>query len=194
MSRNNVVCLDELKMELQASKPAVISDISAGFSKRFNFFIDISEVDVPTAGDGRYGYFEGLGKWSKPSVYGWLAKNKPPKETTLFQIVEFFLKHIDGGDYISPKRVVSWLRYGDEVVPCPFMQDAIPEQHKLIPLAVKIIADVAKKMGVSAREYDLKKVIDLSIVALADFDVRDLESVEDVHRLIIKEYIRSSLA
>jgi hypothetical protein len=190
--RDKVVKLDELKREFQASPSVEIAEIHAGFSRRLNFFIDISDIDTPSINDGRVTFVAEMLNVSRPAVTDWLTKNKPPKETTLFEVVSYFLKHIDGGEDILPARVVSWLRYGEEVSPCPFQVDYEDPAHKeLMPLAARIIATEAKSMGLGATSYDLGKVLPLAVSTLADFELRDLDEVQDVHRQIIRQHIRN---
>ena len=98
--RDKVVKLDELKREFQASPSVEIAEIHAGFSRRLNFFIDISDIDTPSINDGRVTFVAEMLNVSRPAVTDWLTKNKPPKETTLFEVVSYFLKHIDGGEDI----------------------------------------------------------------------------------------------
>lgn len=190
--RDKVVKLDELKREFQASPSVEIAEIHAGFSRRLNFFIDISDIDTPSINDGRVTFVAEMLNVSRPAVTDWLTKNKPPKETTLFEVVSYYLKHIDGGEDILPARVVSWLRYGEEVSPCPFQVDYEDPAHKeLMPLAARIIATEAKSMGLGATSYDLGKVLPLTVSTLADFELRDLDEVQDVHRQIIRQHIRN---
>jgi transcriptional regulator with XRE-family HTH domain len=155
---NNVVRLDELKREFQATSKVEIAEIYTGFSRRFNDFIDISDIDLPTINNGRIGFIAELLNVSRPAVSDWLTKNKPPKKTTLFEVVGYFLKHIEDGNDILLARVVAWLRYGEEVSPCPFkgLYDA-SDNKELMPLAASLIANEAKSMGFGATSYDLEK-------------------------------------
>ncbi len=187
-----VVRLDALKREFQASPTVEITEIHAGFSRRLNFFIDVSDIDAPSMNDGRVSFVAELLDVSRPAVTDWLSKNKPPKETTIFEVVRYFLKHIESGEDILPARVVSWLRYGDEVSPCPFKVEHEEIAHQeLMPLAASIIANEAKTLGLGASSYDLAKVLALTVQTLADFELRDLDSVKEVHRLIIQQHIRT---
>jgi hypothetical protein len=189
---DKVVKLDELKREFLASSSVEISEIHAGFSRRLNFFIDISGIDTPLINDGRVTFVAEMLDVSRPAVTDWLTKNKPPKETTLFEVVSYILKHIEGGDDILPARVVSWLRYGEEVSPCPFRVGYEDPEHKeLMPMAARIIATEAKTMGLGATSYELEKVLPLTVSTLADFELRELDEVKEVHRQIIRQHIRN---
>jgi hypothetical protein len=191
--KNKVVRLDALKKEFQSSPAVEITKIHAGFSRRLNFFIDASDIDAPSLNDGRIGYIAELLDVSRPAVTDWISKNKPPKETMLFDLVRYFLKHIDSGEDILPARVVSWLRYGDEVSSCPF--DSELEEGKnqeLMPLAASIIAYEAKNLGLGASSYDLEKVLSLTVATLVDFELQTAEEIKDVHRLIIQQHIKSN--
>jgi len=192
--KNKVVYLGASNRETKSSATAEISEIYAGFSRRLNLFIDASDIDAPSMNDGRVSFIADLLNVSRPAVTDWLSKNKPPKETTIFEIVYFFLKHMDAGEDILPARVASWLRYGDEVSPCPFRveQDEIVYQE-LIPLAASIIANEAKTLGLGAASYDLEKVLKLTVQTLADFELRESNRIKEVHRLIIQQHIKSHI-
>jgi hypothetical protein len=188
---NNVVRLDELKREFQATSKVEIAEIYTGFSRRFNDFIDISDIDLPTINNGRIGFVAEMLNASRPAVSDWLTKNKPPKETTLFEVVCYFLKHIEDGNDVLPARVVAWLRYGKEVSPCPFTGLCdVTDNKELMPLAASLIANEAKSMGLGATSYDLEKVLPLTVTTLADFEIAEIEQVKDVHRLIIQQLIQ----
>jgi hypothetical protein len=191
---NNVVRLDELRREFQATSKVEIAKIYTGFSRRFNYFIDFSDIDLPTLKDGRISFVAEILNVSRPAVSDWLTKNKPPKETTLFEVVCYFLKHIEGGNDVLPARVVAWLRYGEEVSPCPFRDLCESTDNKeLMPLAASLIANEAKSLGFGAASYDLEKVLPLTVATLADFELSEIEQVKDVHRLIIQQLIQKHL-
>jgi hypothetical protein len=190
---SKVVQLDELRREFQASPDVEIAEVYAGFSLRLNQFIDISDISIPTLKEGRIAFVAHLLDVSRPAVTDWLVKNKPPKEITLFEVVNYFLKHINHSEDILPARVVSWLRYGEEVSPCPFKSMFGDSEHKeLLPLAASIVANEAKLMGFSATSYDLEKVLPLAVTTLADFELMELTQVQEVHRQIIRQHIRDN--
>ncbi|MFA0809493.1 hypothetical protein [Microbulbifer epialgicus] len=192
MSVSDKVVVLELKREFQASPGVEIAEIHAGFSRRLNYLIEISDIDAPSMNDGRITFIAEILDVSRPAVTDWLSKNKPPKETNLFEVVGYFLKHIEGGDDILPARVVSWLRYGEEVSPCPFQVEYEDQTHKeLMPLAASIIVSEAKSMGLGATSYDLGKVLPKTVSTLADFELRTIEDVQDVHRQIIQQHIQN---
>jgi predicted DNA-binding protein YlxM (UPF0122 family) len=189
---SKVIRLNELRQEFQSSPGIEINEIYAGFSHRLNSFIDFSDIDTPSLNDGRVTFIAEMLEVSRPAVTDWFTKNKPPKETTLFELANYFLKHIEGGDDILPARVVSWLRYGDEVSPCPFqIKNDDPAHKELIPLAARIIATEAKTMGLGATSYDLTKVLPLTVSTLVDFELSELEEIQKVHRQIIQQHIRN---
>jgi hypothetical protein len=188
---NKVVRLVELRREFQASSKVEIAEIYTGFSRRLNYFIDISDIDPPSINDGRISFVAEILNVSRPAVTDWLTKNKPPKETTLFEVVCYFLKHIEGGSDVLPARVVSWLRYGEEVSHCPFKELCeTPDNKELIPLAASLIAYEAKSMGFGATSYDLEKVLPSAVATLADFELSEIEQVKAVHRQIIQQLIQ----
>lgn len=189
---NKVVHLDALKQEFKESTSVEIAEIHAGFSRRFNLMIDLSDIDAPPLNDGRVGFAAELLDASRPAVTDWLTKNKPPKETTLFEVVRYFLSHIDSGEDILPARVVSWLRYGDEVSPCPFGAEYEElDNQELIPLAASIIAEESKELGFGASSYDLEVVMSLVVKTLADFEISEASALKSIHRKIIQGHIRS---
>ncbi len=118
-----------LKADFDATEDVQVSKIYDGFSKRFNYLIDISDADVPPIDGGRVSFLAELFGVSKPATSEWLSKDKPPKDgsqrdrsgdVTLFRIVCFFLKHIQNSHNIVPARVVAWLRYGEGAISYPF--------------------------------------------------------------------------
>jgi hypothetical protein len=190
---SKVIRLDELKREFQSSPGVEIDEIYAGFSHRLNSIIDISDIEAPSINGGRVTFVAEMLNVSRPAVTDWLTKNKPPKEKTLFDVVNYLLKHIKGGEDILPARAVSWLRYGEEVSPCPFQMGYEDPAHKeLIPLAANIIAVEAKTMGLGATSYDLAKVLPLTLSTLVDFELNELDEVQGVHRQIIQQHIRNN--
>jgi len=192
MMKSKVVHIDALKREFQASPAVEIAEIHAGFSRRLNFLFDMSDIDTPSINDGRISFVAKLLDVSRPAVTDWLSKNRPPKETTIFEVVHYLLKHIDEGDDILPARVVSWLRYGDEVSPCPFgLEYEDPAHQALMPLAASIIVNEAKTLGLGASSYNLEQVLALTIKMLVDFELKEQANVKDVHRLIIQQHIRA---
>ncbi|WP_045861686.1 hypothetical protein [Teredinibacter purpureus] len=189
---NNVVRMDALKQEFKSSPSVEITEIHAGFSRRFNLMIDLSDIDAPSLNDGRVGFAAELLGASRPAVTDWLTKNKPPKETSLFEVVRCFLKHIDSGEDILPARVVSWLRYGDEVSPCPFGVEYEEEDNQeMMPLAASIIAEEAKELGFGASSYDLEAVLNLVVKTLVDFEIQEKVGIKEVHRKIVQQHIRT---
>lgn len=190
---SKVIRLDELKREFRSSPGVEIKEIYAGFSLRLNRIIDISDIDAPSINGGRVTFVAEMLNVSRPAVTDWLTKNKPPKEKTLFDVVNYLLMHIDGGEDILPARAVSWLRYGEDVSPCPFQMGHEDPAHKeLMPLAASIIAAEAKTMGLGATSYDLAKVLPLTLTTLVDFELNELDEVQGVHRQIIQQHIRNN--
>ncbi len=190
--KNKVIRLDELKHEFQASPGIEISEIHAGFSQRFNYFIDSSDLDAPSLNDGRIGYIAQILDVSRPAVTDWLVKNRPPKESTLFDVVSYLLMHIEHGSDVLPARAVAWLRYGNEVSPCPFetCYDS-PDQKRLMPLAARIIANEAKSIGLGANSYDLEQVMPLTITTLVDFELNEMDQIKEIHLQIVRQHIRN---
>lgn len=182
----NVVSF-ELKEEYKKTSSAPVTEIHAGFSERLNYLIDTSTIDVPKASDGRFGYIADLFDGNKSGVHGWLTKNKAPKESTLFQIVEFFLKHIESGSHILAARVVTWLKYGDNIIPCPFRQDTDASKDKLIPVAAQLIAQITNSESITPDKYDLAAVLEYTVEILFNFQITNIDQVKDAHRLIIKQ-------
>lgn len=187
---NNVVRMDALKQEFKSFPSVEITEIHAGFSRRFNFMIDSSDIDAPSLSDGRVGFTAEILDVSRPAVTDWITKNKPPKETTMFEVVRYFLKHIDSGEDILPARVVSWLRYGDEVSPCPFGVEE-EDNQEMMPLAASIIAEEAKELGFAASSYDLEAVLNLVVKTLVDFEIQEKAGIKEVHRKIIQQHMRT---
>ncbi|WP_018690927.1 hypothetical protein [Algicola sagamiensis] len=189
----NIDSISKLHEEYQASPTFDVTDIHAGFSKRFNEMIDLSNIDVPL-GNGRAAYLHKLWGYSKPSIGDWINKNKPPKDTNLVKIVTFFLNHIPTKYDILPERVVSWLKFGPSVCPNPFdkAMDSDPIEQKVIPLAMEVIATETKRLEIRPSSYDLDQVLSYATKILADFEVYDMDSIMEAHRKVIRAKIQQS--
>lgn len=97
--------------------------IYEGFSTRLNHLLDISDFVGISSVDERVALISKTFGVNDTESNNWVAKDIPPKETTLFEIAGFLLNHIASEKEILPARVVSWLRYGEVVSPCPFQVD-----------------------------------------------------------------------
>ncbi|MET1256983.1 hypothetical protein [Aliikangiella maris] len=188
-----------LKADFDATEDAHVSEIYDGFSKRFNRLIDISDAEVPPIDGGRVSFLAELFGASKPATSDWLSKDKPPKdgsqrdrsgEATLFRIVGFFLKHIQNGDSIVPARVVTWLRYGDSVIPCPFTSTVNDVTfRKLSPIAASVIAQESKTLYLNTADYDFAEVMKQTVKMLVNFEISQEVDISDTHRVIIQQYL-----
>ena len=185
-SVTNVVSLHQLQKEFEETQAASITEHFAGFSQRMNELIDLTDIDIPAMHDGRQAYLSSLLQSSKMSSADWLKKNRPPKASTLRNIVVYLLNHIPGS--YNPLRVEAWLKYGDEAVPNPF--EARLDNQSLIPLAAALIASEAKTLAIPPAAFDLNNVLSCTVDMLADFHITNESMVEAAHRQIIAQHIK----
>jgi hypothetical protein len=183
--------LNMLKQEYIGGKCINPREIHAGFSERFNFFIDITDLEIPSVNGGRVTYLSELFELSRPVIGEWLSKDRPPKDSTLFDVAGFLAKHVSGGEKIPVALIVSWLRYGEKITKCPLKVGgnfSEPGEKAFLHVAANIVANEARKLHLSSDEYDLRDVLDRTISTLKDFQLLKIEDVKEIHRQIIRSH------
>lgn len=166
-----------------------ISEAFPGFSERLNHLIDLADLDIPPLDDGRQACISTLLRASKMAPGDWLKKDKPPKTATLRKLVSYLLSHIPGE--LNPYKIEAWLKYGDEAVSNPF--NSTPQENQaLIPLAITLIISVAKEINIPPNEFDLNKVLSVTVETCSEFRLTHESMVEPVHRKIIAQYIKAN--
>ena len=185
----NVVQLHRQREEFNKTTLGTVTEVFPGFSNRLNILIDLTDLNIPPLDDGRQSYISTLLQASKMAPGDWLKKDKPPKTATIRKLITFLLSHIPG-EY-NPLKVEAWLKYGDEALPNPFNSEQ-PDNQNLIPLATTLIVTVSKENNIPANEFDLSRVLNITVEMLADFGLDHESMIESVHKKIILQYIRSS--
>jgi hypothetical protein len=183
--------IKELRQEFINGKLIDPLEIHEGFSGRFNFFIDITDLDVPSIKGGRITFLSELFELSRPVIAEWITKDRPPKDATLFEVAGFFAKHVTGIDGTPVGLIASWLRYGEKITPCPFKLGGSfsePSESNLLQIAAKVVAAEARKLHLSSDEYDLREVLDRTISTLKDFELSKVEDIKEIHRQIIRQH------
>jgi len=189
-SHKKIVVLDSHRKAYKQTQAKIDDGASSnpGLSNRMNLLIDFADIDAPPIDNGRITYMAALTGSSKPAVTDWLSKDKPPKAANFKRLVAYLISYVPGGPY-TPTRVEAWLRYGDEVIPCPFNAPFSSMTQELIPLATSLIAEITKTQGIEACEYNLEKVLNDTVQMLLGFNLTHIDEIDDTHRHIIHTYI-----
>ena len=162
-----------------------VAKIFPGFSQRLNELIDMSSLDIPKDW-GRQMALASLVHTSKMAAGYWLKGDRPPKATTLRNIVIFLTDHIE--KKTNPLKVEAWLKYGEPTIQSPFSKKPIDEVD-LSPIALGEIVNICKEKEIEISSFDLQKVLDATISTLETFEVYSNDKVEEKHKEIIYQYI-----
>ncbi len=185
-----VIRLKEQIKEYNEATSDTIVEIFPGFSERFNFLIDLTDLDVPKLYNGRQAYISSLLQVSKMAPGDWLKKDKLPKASTLRKLLTYFLRHIEGS--YSVYQIEAWLKYGNEVVPHPF-KDIPFHNQQLTSLAVTLIVAVASERSIPTTQFDLNKVLAATLETLSEFEITQESKIKSTHRKIIFQHITTYL-
>jgi len=97
-----------------------------GFSKRFNFLLDMAEF--PSVGTGRAKALASQFGCSKSGAQNWVCNNLPPKRETLNSIVAKLITRLSGN--LNKNQVIAWLEHGDSVTN-PFTAGGLIQFNKI---------------------------------------------------------------
>ncbi len=164
---------------------AEVTKIFPGFSKRINELIDMSSLDIPKDW-GRQMALAAIVNTSKMAAGHWLKGDRPPKASTLRNIVIFLTDHIE--KKVNPLKVEAWLKYGEPTIQSPFRDKPIDEVD-LSPVALGEIVSICKEKDVNISSFDLQKVLDATISTLETFEIYSNNEMEEKHKEIIYQYI-----
>lgn len=161
-----------------------------GFSDRLNILIDRSDVELPPLDNGRAIAFAALFNMSKSRAADWLKRNNPPKPIFLRKVTEYFFNRSNITDS-TVEHVEAWLKYGPTIVADPFL--TFPFNDNNVLLCCNLIADVANGLHLTASQYDLEKVVRLTLDTLRAYSINDVAQVEPGIMLLIRRHIEDSL-
>ena len=185
--RKKVVQIDSQRSSFENVEHAnaEVTKIFPGFSQRLNELIDMSSLDIPK-GWGRQVALSSIVKTSKMAAGYWLKNDRPPKASTLRNIVVFLTDHIE--KKANPLKVEAWLKYGEPTIQSPFREKPIDEVD-LSPVALGEIVGICKEKKVEISSFDLQKVLDATISTMETFEVYTNDMVKHKHKEIIYQYI-----
>lgn len=164
---------------------ADVTKIFPGFSQRLNELIDLSSLDIPKEW-GRQMALSSIVKTSKMATGYWLKSDRPPKASTLRNMVVFLTDNIE--KKVNPLKVEAWLKYGEPTIQSPFREKPIDEVD-LSPIALGVIVGICKEREIKIQSFDLEKVLQATISTLETFEVYSNDAIKDKHKEIIYQYI-----
>lgn len=184
---NKVAAIDPVASfeKVLTNKSAKDVTIYPGFSDRLNDLIDRTPFDVPAKGQGRYSWIANVVGTSRPTGTAWLEKNKVPNDATFHALVVFLLNHIEGKHNIA--RIKSWLLYGEEVVPNPFLKK---KSSSTSGLAAKLIVETAESLNINNSSYDFSKVLDDTVMLFEELKINEQSKLSQVHMKFIADYLK----
>ena len=123
-----------------------------GFSKRFNYFLDIAKY--PEMNKGRVTLLADDEAMSRTGVRGWILEDNPPKGQKLVEVCQRIISERMGGKY-NPTQIAGWLEYGDDIVQNPFKSTkAIQHIHSVMSNIYVTVHSVAKELGIDLNSMD----------------------------------------
>ena len=182
-----VVAIDSQKHSYEEIEHAnaEVAKIFPGFSQRLNELIDLSSIDIPRDW-GRQMALASIVSTSKMAAGYWLKGDRPPKASTLRNIVIFLTDHIE--KKVNPLKVEAWLKYGEPTIQSPFREKPIDEVD-LSPVALGEVVTICKEEAIDISSFDLQKVLDATISTLETFEIYSGNKLEEKHKAIIYQYI-----
>lgn len=186
MKNQTVVALHEKFLEKRDLHDG-LGKTSPGFSDRLNQMIDLTELDAPTVGHGRFAWISKIAGVVKSTGAEWLAKDKPPREPTLSALVDYLLGHLKGTYDVT--RVKIWLLYGEDVVPFPFQPQA-EDQRTFLQLALVVIHEETNREKIAHTDYDYDAVVERVTKMFQSLNVDAYEDVKLGHRSLVVDCIR----
>lgn len=190
MKQSNIIRLrDQLKIETKEPTSAEVQHLFPGFSKRFNDFLDLCELEepIPPLGDGRVNFLVALFDTNRISVAQWLNKDMPPKTPTLRRIVTSLAKHVKGEHH--PFKIEAWLKYGDEAVRNPFV---FHPSDKLSPMAHTLIHNISHEIGISTADISLERTVKETLQYLHSLKLNSHSQLTLVQLNIVAQIIRNN--
>ncbi|MFT7223905.1 MAG: hypothetical protein ACI82Z_001449 [Cellvibrionaceae bacterium] len=181
------IAIDRSSFETVEKANADVSNIFPGFSQRLNELIDKTSLEIPPLDGGRQMALASLVKTSKMATGHWLKNNRPPKASTLRNLVVFLVDYID--KKVNPLKVEAWLKYGEPAIQSPFKEEVI-DKINLSPIALAKIVEVCSAKGIEINSFDLKKVLDATIRTMESFEIYSEESFNEKHKEVIYQYIK----
>lgn len=190
MSQNIIKLRDRLNLETPDPSSADIQQLFPGFSLRFNYFLDLCELDepIPPLGDGRGAFLSTLFECSRISVGHWLKNDMPPKTPTLRRIVTALLKHVKGD--LHPFKVEAWLKYGDEAIRNPFV---FHPSDRLSPLAHTLVNSISHEIGVSPASISIERTIKETLQYLHSLQLSSHSQLAPDQLAIVAQIIRNNV-
>lgn len=153
----------ELSFEFEQNRVVDVSDIelNAGFSLRFHQLLDcVADLDIPKEhARSRQAYIAQVTGQSEHAAHAWLELDQVPSDDVLESLVRFFLHYTHC--QVSALRVESWLRYGDDATPNPFLLESSDDvQVALRSKALRLLNDQVKEDDIALSSYQLQPLLD----------------------------------